>query len=183
MADLNLVSRLERLPEVTAGKVKIRFARDLSLKELKESNAILIGGPRSNPWVSLFDSYGRLQVGYDTAEADNIVNNRDPGPGEQARYAEIGVGGQHVAYAVIAYVPSLDGDGSALLVGGTSKAGTEAAAEFLFSAGFANFLKQMQSGGTLSHFEILLSTQNLNGDSYYGKIVCFHRLTDPAPNR
>ena len=183
MADLNLVARLERVPEITAGKVRIRFARDLSLKELKESNAILIGGARANPWADLFGSYGRFRVDYDGAAKINFVSNRDPGQGEQARYDEIGSGTQHVAYGVIAYVPSLDGDGSALLVGGTSKAGTEAAAEFLFSARFPGFLRQMQSGNTLSHFELLLSTQNLNGDSYYGKIVCFHRLTDPSSNR
>ena len=183
MADLNLVARLERVPEVAAGKVRIRFARDLSLKELKESNAILIGGARANPWVRLFDSYGHFRVDYDSQGRINFVSNRDPGQGEQTRYDEIGEGPQHLAYGVIAYVPSLDGDGSALLVGGTSKAGTEAAAEFLFSTGFANFLRQMDSGSTLSHFEILLSTQNLNGDSYYGKIVSFHRLTEPSSNR
>ena len=37
IADLNMVTRLERLPKAAAGKARIRFARDLNLKELKES--------------------------------------------------------------------------------------------------------------------------------------------------
>ena len=182
IADVNVVSRLERLPEAAGGKVRIRFARNLSLKELKESNAILIGSARANPWVTLFNSFGRLQVDYDWQSHTNYVSNRTPGAGEQARYEELGDVQQHTAYGVVAYLPSLDGEGSALLVGGTSKAGTEAAAEFLFSPGFAGFLRKIDAAGTIPRFEILLSTQNLNGDSYYGKIVCFHLLPDASSN-
>jgi len=183
IADVNVVSRLERLPEAAGGKVRIRFARNLSLKELKESNAILIGSARANPWVTLFNSFSRLQVDYDWQSHTNYVSDRTPGPGEQARYEELGDVQEHTAYGVVTYLPSLDGEGSALLVGGTSKAGTEAAAEFLFSPGFAGFLRKIDNGGTIPRFEILLSTQNLNGDSYYGKIVCFHLLQDASSSR
>jgi hypothetical protein len=178
MADLNLASRLERRPEASDGKVQIRYARDLSLKELKETNAILIGGARANPWVDLFDSFGRLRVDYDWKTHTNFVSNRMPAAGEQARYEEVGSRGAHVAYGVIAYVPSLDSEGSTLMVGGTSKAGTEAAAEFLFNSGFSAFLHSIDSEKTLPYFEILLSTENFNGDSHHGTIVCFHRLQE-----
>lgn len=183
MADLNLVSRLERLPEAAQGKIQIRFARDVNIKGLKENNTILIGGARSDPWVGLFDSYAHLRVDYDPQKHVNFVLNRQPGAGEQDRYEEVGEGSQHTAYGVVAYLPSLDREGSALLVGGTSKAGTEAAGEFLFSNQFVTFLRSMESGGRLSRFEILLSTQNLNGDSYNGTIVCFHRLADAPLSR
>jgi hypothetical protein len=183
IADLNLVSRLERLPEAASGKVLIRFARELNLKELKESNAILIGSARANPWVTLFNSYGHFRVDYDWQSHTNYVYNRVPGAGEQERYDELGDSEQHVAYGVISYLPSLDGEGSALLVGGTSKAGTEAAGEFLFSSNFGTFLRGIDTGGTIPRFELLLSTQNLNGDSYYGKIVSFHLLPDGSPAR
>lgn len=183
MADLNLTSRLVRLPQAADAKVQIRFARNLNLKELKETNAILIGGARANPWVNLFDSFGHFRVDYDWKTHINFVRNQSPAPGEQERYEEVGDGAQHLAYGVIAFLPSLDGEGSTLLVGGTSKAGTEAAAEFLFSSSFVTFLQGLDSGGTIPHFELLLSTQNLNGDSYHGKIVTFHRLPDASSNR
>jgi hypothetical protein len=172
------VSRLERIPKASGARVRIRFARDLTLKELKESNPILIGGTRSDPWVGVFDQQAHFRVDYDWQAHVNFVRNRQPGPGEQQRYDEIGQGGQHIAYGVVEYLPGLDGEGSALLVGGTSKAGTEAAAEFLFSPGFEMFLKGMDSGGQLSHFDILLSAQNLNGDSYQSTIVAYHHLQD-----
>jgi len=181
MADLNLVSHLDRISKPNGARVRIRFARDLTLKELKESNPVLIGGTRSDPWVGVFDSSAGLSVDYDWQTHVNFVRNRQPGQGEQSRYDEIGQGGQHIAYGVIEYLSGLDGEGSALLVGGTSKAGTEAAAEFLFNPGFADFLKRMDKGGKLSHFEILLSTQNLNGDSYQSTIVCSHRLSGGNP--
>lgn len=181
MADLNLVSKLERIPEVARGKVQIRFARDINLKALKESNAIMIGGARSDPWIGVFDSFGRFRVDYDAQSHINFVHNRLPAANERERYDEIGDGAQHLAYGVVAYLPSLDGEGSVLLVGGTSKAGTEAAAEFLFNPQFATFLRGIDSGKELPRFEILLSTQNLNGDSYHGSIVSYHLLSDLSP--
>ncbi len=179
LVDLNLVSRLERRPEAATGKVQIRYARDLNLSELKETNAILIGGARANPWVNLFDSLTHFTVDYDWQTHTNFVHNQIPVAGERERYDEVGAGGQHVAYGVVAYLPSLDGEGSALLVGGTSKAGTEAAGEFLFNNGFPTFLRTLDSGGRLPHFEVLLSAQSLNGGSHHVEIVSVHKLPDP----
>jgi len=176
LADLNLVSRLERRSEALRTNVQIRYSRDLALDELKHSNAILIGGKRSNPWVTLFAPMMHYNVDYDEKTKQNYVSNRDQGKGEVERYSEAGNGEQHAAYGVIAYLPSLDGQGHALLVGGTSKAGTEAAAEFLFSSRFAVFLRSFSSDRALPHFELLIVTQNTNGESHDGRIINFHRL-------
>jgi len=176
LADLNLVSRIERNPAISASRMQIRYARDLSLTELKQSNAILIGGVRSNPWVDLFRPAMRFAVDYDVDSKRNFVVNRNPKPDEQERYYETGSQGPHVAYGVIAYLRSLDGQGSALLVGGTSKGGTEAAAEFLFSTSFEEFMRGLGQERSLPHFEILISADNVDGESHDGKIVCSHRL-------
>jgi hypothetical protein len=176
LADLNLVSRVEKNPAISASRMQIRYARDLSLTELKQSNAILIGGVRSNPWVDLFRPAMRFAVDYDVDSKRNFVMNRNPMLGEQERYYETGGQGSHIAYGVIAYLSSLDGQGSALLVGGTSKGGTEAAAEFLFSTSFAEYLRGLGHERSLPHFEILISADNVNGESHDGKIVCSHRL-------
>ncbi len=180
IVDLNIVSKLERVPEAGGGKIRIRFTRDLNLKELKESNAILIGSARANPWVTLFNSSAHFRVDYDWQTHTNFVSNRLPAAGEKERYDEVGDVEDHVAYGVIAYLPSLDGEGTALLVGGTSKAGTEAAGDFLFSPRFGSFLRSVDSGGDIPHFEILLSTQNISGNAYYGKMVSYHVLQEPS---
>jgi hypothetical protein len=180
MADLNLVYRIERRTEAINSHLQVRFARDLDLHELKQSNVILIGGARSNPWVELFYPEMHFQVDYDWKTHSNIVWNRAPQAGEKDRYEELGTQGRHIAYGAIAYVPSLDGEGSALIVGGTTKAGTEAAAEFLVSTRFASFLRTLAHNRPLPHFELLLSTESINDDSHESSIVAFHRLDTPS---
>lgn len=181
VADLRIVSQLERLPQADRTKTQIRFARDLSVSEIKQNNVVLLGSARANPWVELFEGFGRFRVGYDPRAKENVVENRDPGPGEKPLYVEEGDANEHLAYGVIAYVPSLDGQSSSLLVGGTSKAGTEAAAEFLLGPEFPKFLDQLADGGEAPHFELLLSARNLNGNSYQSTVVCYHRLTNAGP--
>jgi hypothetical protein len=118
----------------------------------------------------------RFAVDFDLDSQRNFVRNRNPANGEQERYYEADSPNSHVAYGIIAYLRSLDGRGSALLVGGTSKGGTEAAAEFLFSTSFTEFLRGFDQGRSISHFEVLISAENVNGETHDGKIVCFHRL-------
>jgi hypothetical protein len=174
MADLNLVARLEQVPEAANVRPEISYARDLSLKELKGTNSILIGGTLANPWVALFRSAVHFDIDYDWTIHHDLVRNREPGAQEQSLYVE---NQTNQSYGVIAYVPSLDGQGHSLLVEGTSKAGTEAAAEFLTSSAFAAFLKQIGADKThVPNFELLLSTQNLGGDSHHPAIVCWHKL-------
>ena len=179
VADLRIVSQLQRLPQVDRTKTQIRFARDLSVSEIKQNNVVLIGSARANPWVDLFQEYGRFRVGYDPLAKLNIVQNRDPGPGEKPLYVEVGGDtSEHVAYGVISYLPSLDGESSSLLVGGTSKAGTEAAAEYLLGPDFPKFLNTLAQREAVPHFELLLSARNLNGSSYQSTIICYHRLAN-----
>lgn len=177
VADLRMVSALERIPGVDHSKTQIRFARDVSLSELKQNNVVLIGSARANPWVDLFQNAGHFRVGFDVKLQTNLVENRNPGPGEQPQYIENGDVHQHLAYGVAAYLPSLDQQSSSLLIGGTSKAGTEAAAEFLLSPEFDAFLKKLNVGnGPPPHFEVLLAAQTLNGTSYQRNILSFHLL-------
>lgn len=179
MADLNLVAHLQRVPEAANARSQIRNARDLSLKDLKDGNAILIGGRRANPWVELFGSTINFDVDFDWTTSHNVVRNRAPGPREQAIYIEdtSSAAENNRAYGVVAYLPSLDGQGHALLVEGTSKAGTEAASEFLTGPALARFLKQIGATGTgVPNFEVLLSTSSMNGASYDPEVVCWHPL-------
>jgi hypothetical protein len=174
MADLNLVARLEQVPQASGVRPEIRYARNLSLKELKDSNSVLIGGTMANPWVALFATTVHFDIDYDWTIRHNFVRNRAPALHEQPLYVENETG---QAYGVVAYVPSLDGQGHALLVEGTSKAGTEAGAEFLTSDAFASFLKEIGADKMhVPNFELLLSTQKLGGDSHHPAIACWHKL-------
>jgi hypothetical protein len=182
-ADLNLVAHLERVPEAVLTRPEIRSARDISLKDLKERNAILIGGLRANPWMELFAQSTGFDVDYDLDSHHNLVRNRNPGPGEEPLYVEDSHEASGArAYGVIVYLPSLDTQGNSLLVEGTSKAGTEAAAEFLTSPAFDPFLRAIgASRGAVPSFAVLLSTGMMDGASYHPAVVCWH-LLHKSPN-
>lgn len=163
MADLNLVSRLSTVPELSAAHVEIRSARELSISDAKEDNLVLIGGPRANPWVELFANRMNFYVDYDWATHTNTVINKAPRSGEMPLYAETSSDPAHRVYGLIAFQPSLDHEGDALLVAGTSSAGTQSAADFLLNGRiFGAFLRSIErSDRTIPHFEILLEARSL----------------------
>lgn len=173
MADLNLVARLMHILRPDNLNVEIRYARDLSVSDAREDNLILIGGARANPWVQLYAGRMNFTVDFDWQRKMNVVVNRVPRQGEAPIY--LGDPGEpgHRVYGLIAYEPSLDGEGNTLLVAGTSSAGTEAAADFLFSNHlFGDFLRQIRkSDGPIPHFELLLTAHNLNGNVAGSTIV------------
>lgn len=178
MADLNLVARLSSVPEMTAAHVEIRSARELSISDAKEDNLVLIGGPRANPWVELFANRMNFYVDYDWALRSNTVINKAPKPGEQPFYAETSSDAAHRVYGLIAFQPSLDHEGDALLVAGTSSAGTQTAADFLLNGRtFGAFLHGIERpDGAIPHFEILLEARSLGGNVPQSTVVASRLL-------
>lgn len=166
MADLNLVACLMRSPQVPNAGLLIRYARDLSITDSREDNLILIGGARSNPWVELFAGKMNFINSYDWQQKKDVVINKLPRKGELPLYMQDSSDPQGRVYGLVTYESSLDGEGSVLLVAGTSSAGTQAAADFLLSNHlFADFLRQVQlPNGSIPHFELLLVARNLNGN-------------------
>jgi hypothetical protein len=175
MADLNLVSRIIRVPQLKQFRAEIRYARDLSISDAKEDNLILIGGPRANPWVELFASHMNFYVDYNWQTKQNSVINKAPRNGELPLYAESASDATHRVYGLIAFEPSLDREGDALLVAGTSSAGTQSAADFLLNGrSFAEFLHQIErKDGSIPHFELLLEARSLGGNVPGSNIVAY----------
>lgn len=178
MADLDMVARLMHLPQTLVAQPEIRYARDLSISDAREGNLILVGGARANPWVQLFAGKMNFGVDYDWQRKMNVVVNKAPKPGEPSYYMQDAADPQHRIYGLVAYEPSLDGEGDSLLVSGVSSAGTQAAADFLLSSHlFPDFLRQIrQADGTIPHFELLLAARNLNGN-VAGSTIVASRVT------
>ena len=93
------------------------------------------------------------------------VENRHPQPAEKGEYAFDPHDPQHRGLATIAFLPNLSGKGNLLVVQGFTLAGTQAAAEFVTSGTDLDALMRSYGGGSapLPHFEILLSTVEING--------------------
>lgn len=176
MSDLEYAVSVSRLPEAIPSRTEIRFARDLELKDFKESNLILAGSQEADPWLSAISGQMNFVVHDDPAPGPLRVENRQPKDGEKSDYSYDPHDPQHRGLATIAFLPNLSGSGNFLIVQGFSVAGTQAAAEFVTSERDLDSLLPAYSGNAakLPHFEILLSTVEINGMATHAVPLAWH---------
>jgi hypothetical protein len=165
LADLKFAVDLTHLPEAVPSRTEIRYARDLQLDDLEQSNLILIGSLEADPWLELFQQQMNFVLQDDKSKGPLKVENRRPGPRERAEYIYDGRDPADSGFATVAFLPNLSGAGNVLVVQGFTLAGTQAAAEFVsdnhdFDSLFAPIVRNRQ---TLPHFELLLKTVEVNG--------------------
>jgi hypothetical protein len=173
VVDVRFAAELARLPEAHMA-VDIVLARDLSMEDLKESSVILSGAREANPWVQMFrDELDYLII--DQQQGDNyIVVNHHPANGEPSTYSYKSDDPAHVAYAIVAYIPNLSGQGRVLLVQGTTMAGTEAAMDFVLDRDRLNkFIGPHMQHRQVPPFQVLLETTNINGSSPQSRILSY----------
>ena len=165
MSDLEFAAKVTRIPEAIPDRTEIRFARDLELKDFKESNLILAGSQEADPWLAVVSPQMNFVLHDDPSAGPLYVENRQPRTGEKSVYSYDGRDAQHQGLATIAFLPNLSGNGNLLIVQGFTLAGTQAAAEFVtngkeFDAFFPSY---SGNASRLPHFEILLNTVEING--------------------
>lgn len=168
--DLELFNRITHLPEALAGSYSIRFARDLSINELKSSNVILSGSVDANPWIEAFEPEMNFLLKDDLHHGMRSFINRHPKAGESPIYLC-----SKAEYGVLAFLPNPSGTGSVFIIEGTSVAGTESVSDFLFAGSLLEpFLKSIREpDGSLPHFEALLTTESLNGSAMPSRLLAW----------
>jgi hypothetical protein len=175
IVDLNLTLALARQPQVVPQRLLVRFSRDLRMDDLRSGNAILLGSVDSNPWEELFEQQLNFRFAFSpTRDTSPTIVNMHPRPGEQAVYANEQSGPWHSTYAVVAYVPSLDGSGHVLMIGGLTMAGTQAGGDFVLNPKWMEpVLRDARSAsGALRSFEILIETDNVAANASRPHVVC-----------
>ena len=168
IADLELTTRLARLPEVVPERLMIRYARDLRVDDLRTDNVILLGSIEGNPWVDLFQRQLNFRFSHGAEfGGSGIITNQHPLAGERQSYASEPNDPLLRTYGVIAYVPNLEGTGHALLIEGVNMAGTQAAGEFLLNPRLMQpvLKRAMGPNGVVRPFEILITTDNIAANS------------------
>jgi hypothetical protein len=165
MSDLEFAVKVSHIPEAIPDRTEIRYARDLELKDFKESNLILAGSQEADPWLSAISGQMNFVVHDDPSAGTLRVENRQPKAGEKAEYLYDPHDAQHRELATIAFLPNLSGSGNILVVQGFSLAGTQAAAEFVTNGRDldALFPAYSRNDTKMPHFEIVLTTMEING--------------------
>jgi len=171
--------RVSQLAEQFRGKVIVRYARDMTLRELSPGHVVLIGRPLSNLWNEMFEAKLNFRFYSDLERNVIICQNRSPQPGEQAEYLPVEEGAKRTVYASVAFLPNLNNSGNVLIIAGNSSGSQEVAAEFVTNEKLLSaFMEKIQRGGSpLPYFDVLIRTTTINGLAQEPEIVAYRTLT------
>lgn len=175
IVDLEVVQSLTQISQSEKSKPEVRYARDVRPNDLKQGNVILIGTTKANPWVELFEHNMNFVFSDDHVRQVYSVLNRAPEGDEPREWNSAYTDAQHRVYGIAAFVPNLNGNGNALILEGTSMAGTESAWDFISDdSQLLPFLQRIRHpDGTLPHFEVVLGTNNMSGSAMKDSILAW----------
>jgi hypothetical protein len=147
--------------------VRVRYGRDLHVADLSQGNSILIGGPGSNPWTSLFTDHLNFRRENSADYSSHFFENVHPKPGEQSRYllswAENGHPG--VGYVDVALTPNSSHTGYVLILDGGDAEASEAATRFLLHGKLPPEIVSVLERKNLTYFEFFLRGRHLKNES------------------
>lgn len=180
IVDLQIVSKLNQIAQNAGSRLQVRYARDIRIDELKTGSAILLGTQEGNPWVGLFTDRMNFVIEHNRAWGEFSVVNRSPRGNESAHYDTGKQDPMHTVYGLAALLPNVGGAGKVLILEGTSMAGTESAADFVFDRSrLTQFLSRIQGpDGAIPYFEVLLQSSNVDGNASQSRILGFRTFHD-----
>lgn len=167
MTDLETAVALSHLPEAVPSRLRICFARDLRMEDLKDDNVVLLGSAYTNPWAELFEKNLAFELVGDVGAHSWKIINRHPARGEATSYQGERDDPSHKTYARIAWVPNVDHTGHILMLQGLDMAGTQAAAQsLLHSTALMDVWRQAAACKTPdASFEVLLGTTSISSNA------------------
>jgi hypothetical protein len=183
--DTGIALNISELAWSRARRPKIHTARSLQLKDFKtEDNFILLGSPRSNPWVELFQDQLDFSLVYDQTFQQEVVCNKSPKPGELPLYVPTAKGwGTGDAFAIIAFLGNPNQNGNVLLLAGSNAEGTEAAGKLATNTELlSRTLKAhgIDPKGAPRPFEALLRVRTMAGSPNTFEVIACHALPKSA---
>jgi len=128
---VNLAGRLTEAAAAAGSSATTVFARDLSFRDMKADNMVLLGTTHSNPWIQLFES--RLAYRWKLDPQSGAYYPIDTGEAGAAVPMQLSAtdGRPREGYATVALLPNLGTSGSVLIVSGTGGMAMAAALDFL----------------------------------------------------
>jgi hypothetical protein len=170
--------RVSQLAEQFGGRVVVRYARDMTLRELSPGHVVLIGRPLSNPWNEMFENKLNFHFYSDLERNLIICQNRSPQPGEQSEYLAVNEGAKRTVYASVSFLPNLNNAGNALIIAGNSSGSQDIAAEFVTNEKLLKTFtdKIRQGDDRLPYFELLIRTTTLAGVAQESEVISYRIL-------
>jgi hypothetical protein len=167
-------------------RIDVRSARSLRVADLQtDDNLILLGSPRSDPWVQLFASQLDFRFVYRADLKQEMIRNVHPLTGEQAVYVPTARGfATGESFAILALVQIPHRTGKALLLAGADGEGTEAAGHLVTDRDHLLRALQfcgIQPGGPPPDFELLLRLRTMAGSPSTVDLAACHRLSSYRP--
>ncbi len=166
-ADLTALSSLMKLAGPLDQQFILTSSHDLDRRDLEHGNLIFLGGPTSNPWVSLFTEELNFQPAEESPGGHMEFHNRKPRPGELSDYhGLVSTGSTGEDYATLAVLPAQMGHGNVMIVQGLRQAGTEALAIILADNQERAQLQQAvqrEAKSTSPYFEVLIRSRAVTG--------------------
>lgn len=138
------------------------FARDLTFRQVKAGNVVLLGDPQSNPWIQPFEP--RVSIDWIMDPGLHVYYPRDKNAPESERDQFRPVGDDtnpRAGYATVAFLPNLSGTGNALLLTATGGSAMGVAMDFLNDEASMRALRarlHQNRGSGFPYFEALLKT-------------------------
>jgi hypothetical protein len=167
VVDTPIAMSIGQLAQATSSKITVHGARNIQFSDLQsDTNFILLGSPRSNPWSNLYNDRLDFRFEFDPKSGREAIRNIRPRAGELPAYVGTAPGwatGQ--SYAIVALLKNLDQSGQVLLLAGQTAEGTEAAGKLVSDLPqLEATLKRcgVKASGS-EHFEILLRLNILAG--------------------
>ena len=183
--DMPIAVNAAKLAESVSKDVEVRGARDTQLADLgSDTNFIILGSPRSNPWSGLFSNQLDFRFAMDKDTRREMILNAYPRAQEQKTYVPTAPGwatGQ--SYAIVAFLQNPDSNGHILLLAGANGEGTEAAGKL--ATELPRLAQALQQCG-LDHsraavsFEMLLRLNMMAGSPTHVDVVACHVLRNGA---
>lgn len=179
--DVSIALSIMKISEAMSEGLEVYRARDINLANLRSNDSfIVIGSPRSNPWVYLYDNELDFKFTLDKSKQQEYISNVHLRPHELLSYIPNAGGlatGQ--SFATIAFIPNPERTGKVLLLAGTTAEGTEAAAQF--ATDLQRLTVALQKCGVTpqppnQYFEILLSVKSMAGAPTNADVAACHVL-------
>jgi hypothetical protein len=175
MADAGIVRRMSLVFAGNGLPFDVLLARDLTLSQAVDQNAILMGSRRANPWVTLYEDRLNFQTVFEENPRAAWLRNQSPKPGEQAEYRGRW---SRLGYCRVAYLRNNKGTGNVLLISGTDVPSTEAGGEFITREDSLRRLRQALGLGEsqpMPHFEALLEASLVGNAVAQDRLVAWRR--------